>query len=314
MLKRNSNASTIKIGTRGSELALWQARHVAKMIEEKSDFQCELVIIKTTGDMILSVPLSQVGGKGLFVKEIEEALIDDSIDMAVHSMKDVPAFLPEGLILGAILKREDPRDAFVSPHFPSIESLPSGSRIGTSSLRRIAQLKHSRNDLQFLSLRGNVGTRLKKLDAGLVDAIILASAGLIRLGYADRISQFLPTDLSLPAVGQGALGLEFRKNDRKIEDLLSTISDRETTFCVQAERGVLAALTGVCQLPLAAYAQMLSDNSFAVTARVLDPEGSVLIEEKMTGPCASALDLGVEVGNRLLARGGKALLDAVYNH
>jgi hydroxymethylbilane synthase len=284
------------------------------MIEEKSDFQCELVIIKTTGDMILSVPLSQVGGKGLFVKEIEEALIDDSIDMAVHSMKDVPAFLPEGLILGAILKREDPRDAFVSPHFPSIESLPSGSRIGTSSLRRIAQLKHSRNDLQFLSLRGNVGTRLKKLDDGLVDAIILASAGLIRLGYADRISQFLPTDLSLPAVGQGALGLEFRKNDRKIEDLLSTISDRETTFCVQAERGVLAALNGGCQLPLAAYAQMLSDNSIEVTARVLDPEGSVLIEEKMTGPCASALDLGVEVGNRLLARGGKALLDAVYNH
>lgn len=250
----------------------------------------------------------------MFVKEIEEALIDDSIDMAVHSMKDVPAFLPEGLILGAILKREDPRDAFVSPHFPSIESLPSGSRIGTSSLRRIAQLKHSRNDLQFLSLRGNVGTRLKKLDDGLVDAIILASAGLIRLGYADRISQFLPTDLSLPAVGQGALGLEFRKNDRKIEDLLSTISDRETTFCVQAERGVLAALNGGCQLPLAAYAQMLSDNSIEVTARVLDPEGSVLIEEKMTGPCASALDLGVEVGNRLLARGGKALLDAVYNH
>lgn len=314
MLTQDPFPPVIRIGTRGSELALWQARHVSKLIEEASGSPCELVIIKTTGDMILSVPLSQVGGKGLFVKEIEEALIARSIDLAVHSMKDVPAFLPDGLVLGAILKREDPRDAFVSNRYSSLESLPSGSRIGTSSLRRIAQLKHSRSDLEFRSLRGNVGTRLRKLDAGEVDAIILASAGLIRLGFSDRIKQLLPPSLSLPAVGQGALGLEYRSDDQRIASLLSAISDPETTVCVQAERGVLAALNGGCQLPLAAFAVVLPNGLLELSARVLNPEGTVLLEEKISGPRERARDLGIDAGNRLLSRGGKALLEAIPKH
>ncbi|MCL4486437.1 MAG: hydroxymethylbilane synthase [Nitrospiraceae bacterium] len=308
------NPSPIRIGTRGSELALWQARHVAQLIEKSAEMPSELKIIKTTGDMILSVPLSQVGGKGLFVKEIEDALLEGSIDLAVHSMKDVPAFLPEGLILGAILSREDPRDAFVSVLHPSLESLPPGSRIGTSSLRRIAQLRHFRSDLEFVSLRGNVGTRLRKMEEGQVDAIILAAAGLIRLGYTDRIRQFLPTGLSLPAVGQGALGLEYREKDRRIGNILARIADRETTLCVQAERGVLAALNGGCQLPLAAHGRLLPDGLIEIVARVLDPEGTTLLEESITGEAIHAENLGKEAGKRLLDRGGKALLDAVIPH
>ncbi len=306
--------SPVRIGTRGSELALWQARHVAKQIEKISGLEAELKIIKTTGDMILSVPLSQVGGKGLFVKEIEDALLEGSIDLAVHSMKDVPAFLPEGLVLGAILSREDPRDAFVSVQHPSLESLPPGARVGTSSLRRIAQLRHFRSDLEFVSLRGNVGTRLRKLDEGQVDAVILAAAGLIRLGHSDRIRQLLPPGLSLPAVGQGALGLEYRENDRRIGTLLARISDRETTLCVQGERGVLSALNGGCQLPLAAHGRLLPDGRLEIVARVLDPDGTTLLEESITGEANRAEDLGREAGKRLLDRGGKALLDAVIPH
>ncbi len=287
---------------------------MAEQIEKISGLATELKIIKTTGDMILSVPLSQVGGKGLFVKEIEDALLEGSIDLAVHSMKDVPAFLPEGLVLGAILSREDPRDAFVSVHHPSLESLPSGARVGTSSLRRIAQLRHFRSDLEFVSLRGNVGTRLRKLDEGQVDAIILAAAGLIRLGYSDKIRQYLPTGLSLPAVGQGALGLEYREKDRRIGALLSRISDRETTLCVQAERGVLSALNGGCQLPLAAHGRLFPDGRLEIVARVLDPAGTTLLEESITGEALRAEDLGREAGKRLLDRGGKALLDAVMPH
>ena len=306
--------SSIRIGTRGSELALWQARHVAKLIEQSTGTPSELTIIKTTGDMILSVPLSQVGGKGLFVKEIGEALLARTIDLAVHSMKDVPAFLPEGLVLGAILPREDPRDAFVSGRYPSLESLPAGARVGTSSLRRMAQLRHVRSDLKFVSLRGNVGTRLRKLDEGEVEAIILAAAGLVRLGFADRIRQFLPTNLSLPAVGQGALGLEFRADDQKIKSILDMISDRETTLCVRAERGVLAALNGGCQLPIAAHGRILPDGRIEIVARVLDPEGTTLLEETITGPATDGVELGQEAGKRLLDRGGKALLDAVSSH
>ena len=306
--------SSIRIGTRGSELALWQARHVAKLIEQSTGTPSELTIIKTTGDMILSVPLSQVGGKGLFVKEIEEALLARTIDLAVHSMKDVPAFLPEGLVIGAILAREDPRDAFVSGRYPSLESLPAGARVGTSSLRRMAQLRHVRSDLKFVSLRGNVGTRLRKLDEGQVDAIILAAAGLVRLGFADRIRQFLPTNLSLPAVGQGALGLEFRADDQKIKGILDRISDQETTLCVLAERGVLAALNGGCQLPLAAHGRILPDGRIEIVARVLNPEGTTLLEETITGPATDGIELGQEAGKRLLDRGGKALLDAVSSH
>ncbi|EQD24607.1 MAG: porphobilinogen deaminase [Leptospirillum sp. Group IV 'UBA BS'] len=306
--------SPLRIGTRGSELALWQARHVAQRIEENTGITSELTIIKTTGDMILSVPLSQVGGKGLFVKEIEEALLNRSIDLAVHSMKDVPAYLPDGLVLGAILAREDPRDAFVSVNYPSLESLPSGARIGTSSLRRMAQLRYFRSDLEFVSLRGNVGTRLRKLDEGQVDAIILAAAGLIRLGFADRIRQFIPIDLSLPAVGQGALGLEFRADDQRVRDILSRISDEETTLCVRAERGVLAALNGGCQLPLAAHGRILPDGRLEIVARVLDVEGKTLLEEIRTGETDQAVELGQEAGKRLLDLGGKALLDNILSH
>ena len=314
MLIESPETSPIRIGTRGSELALWQAHHVAKRIEEVSGVRSEFSIIKTTGDMILSVPLSEVGGKGLFVKEIEEALLARSIDLAVHSMKDVPAFLPEGLVLGAILSREDSRDAFVSVNFSSLESLPPGSRIGTSSLRRIAQLRHFRSDLEFVSLRGNVGTRLRKLEEGQVDAIILAAAGLIRLGHANRIRQYLPTSLSLPAVGQGALGLEYRQEDHRISSILSAIDDRATALCVKAERGFLETLNGGCQLPLAAQCRLVSDNRLEIVARVLNPEGTILLEEVLAGETKDPHALGVEAGQKLLARGGRALLEALLPH
>lgn len=287
---------------------------MARLIEESSGVRSELVIIKTTGDMILSVPLSEVGGKGLFVKEIEEALLAGTIDVAVHSMKDVPALLPEKLVLGVILKREDPRDALVSSRFSSIDALPSGALIGTSSLRRIAQLRFARPDLTFLPLRGNVGTRLRKLDDGQVDAIILAAAGLVRLGHADRIRQLIPPDCSLPAVGQGALGLEFRLEDTDIRDLLAPLGDFATTCSVMAERGVLFSLNGGCQLPLAAYASLGENGTLSLTARVLDPEGTVLLEERVDGSPDHSTDLGIDAGNRLLSRGGRALLDAVPKH
>lgn len=307
-----SSASPVRIGTRGSELALWQARYVAETIRQTAGLESDLVVIKTTGDMILSVPLSQVGGKGLFVKEIEEALIAGTIDLAVHSMKDVPAFLPEGLVIGAILAREDPRDAFVSPH-SSFAALPDGARIGTSSLRRMAQLKKHRPDLQFESLRGNVGTRLKKLDQKRVDAIILAAAGLIRLGFSDRIREYLPIELSLPAVGQGALGLECRAEDRRIRKILDGMVDPETSACVQAERGVLSALDGGCQLPIAAHARTLQSGQVELIARILDVEGTTLLEERRSGPAEEAQHLGEEAGKRLLAMGGQKILDAILS-
>ena len=302
----------VRIGTRGSELALWQARHVAAMIRQTAGLESELIVIKTTGDMILSVPLSQVGGKGLFVKEIEEALIAGTIDLAVHSMKDVPAFLPDGLEIGAILAREDPRDAFISS-YASFSALPSGARIGTSSLRRMAQLKKQRPDLRFESLRGNVGTRLRKLDEKQVDAIILAAAGLIRLGFADRIREYLPLDLSLPAVGQGALGLECRVGDHRIRKILDGMHDPETTACVQAERGVLSALDGGCQLPIAAHATIHNPGQVELVARILDVEGTTLLEERRSGPTGDARRLGDEVGKRLLAMGGQEILDTILS-
>ncbi len=303
-----SESSPIRIGTRGSELALWQARHVAAMIRQTAGLESELTIIKTTGDMILSVPLSQVGGKGLFVKEIEEALIAGTIDLAVHSMKDVPAFLPEGLEIGAILSREDPRDAFVSNSFSSFSSLPLGARIGTSSLRRMAQLKKRRPDLRFESLRGNVGTRLRKLDENQVDAIILAAAGLKRLGFSDRIREYLPVELSLPAVGQGALGLECRVGDGRIRTLLDGMHDPETTACVLAERGVLSALDGGCQLPIAAHARTINPEQIELIARILDVEGTTLLEEHTSGSPQEAHQLGVEAAQKLLSRGGQKIL------
>ena len=307
-----SSASPVRIGTRGSELALWQARYVAETIRQTAGLESELVVIKTTGDMILSVPLSQVGGKGLFVKEIEEALIAGTIDLAVHSMKDVPAFLPEGLEIGAILAREDPRDAFVSPH-ASFAALPTGARIGTSSLRRMAQLKKHRPDLRFESLRGNVGTRLKKLDQKQVDAIILAAAGLIRLGFSDRIREYLPIELSLPAVGQGALGLECRVGDRRIRKILDGMLDSETSACVQAERGVLSALDGGCQLPIAAHAIIRQPGQVELIARILDVEGTTLLEERTSGSASEAKHLGEAAGKRLLAMGGQKILDSILS-
>ena len=292
---------------------MWQARHVAAIIQRTAGLESELTIIKTTGDMILSVPLSQVGGKGLFVKEIEEALIAGTIDLAVHSMKDVPAFLPEGLEIGAILSREDPRDAFVSNAYASFLSLPHGARIGTSSLRRMAQLKKRRPDLRFESLRGNVGTRLRKLDENQVDAIILAAAGLIRLGFSDRIREYLPVELSLPAVGQGALGLECRVGDHRIRRLLDGMHDPETTACVLAERGVLSALDGGCQLPIAAHARTTNPGQIELIARILDVEGTTLLEEHRSGLAKEAHRLGVEAAQKLLSRGGQKILEAILS-
>ena len=246
----------IIIATRGSKLALWQAEFVqAELKKRNPDLKIELNKIKTTGDKILDVPLAKVGGKGLFVKEIEEALLSRKADLAVHSMKDVPTDFPQGLHLAVICEREDPRDAFIS-HVPHFMELPKGARVGTSSLRRSCQLLNIRPDLLIHSLRGNVETRLRKLDEGQFDAVILATAGVKRLGLHHRITEILPFETSLPAIGQGAVGIECRIEDQFIHTLISPLDHRETSVCVNAERAFLKRLEGGCQVPIAAYARI----------------------------------------------------------
>ncbi len=301
----------LKIGTRGSELALWQARHVASLIESSTGVQSELVVIKTSGDMILDRPLSDVGGKGLFVKEIEEALLSHRVDLAVHSMKDVPADMPEGLVLGVTMEREDPRDVFVSVHHESLLSLPSGARLGTSSLRRIAQVRKLRPDLVIVPVRGNVGTRLRKLEEGQVEGLILAGAGLKRLGLEKKITEWLPVTDLLPAIGQGALGLEYREKDDWTISLARTLFHQNTHTCVAAERGVLKSLQGGCQLPVAAYATIRKSGWVQLEARVMSLEGDRMLIEKVTGPSEEAMELGLAIGQTLLEKGGSEILDEI---
>ena len=248
--------SEIKIGTRGSQLALFQANWVKdQLLRTRPDLKVTLVKIKTTGDKIQDVPLAKIGGKGLFVKEIEESLLDKRIDLAVHSIKDVPTEFPQGLHLSVITKREDPRDVFISRNGKTLSDLPQGAKIGTSSLRRQAQLLHFRNDFELIPLRGNLDTRLKKLETMRLDGIVLALAGVKRLGLEERITEVIPSEISLPATGQGALGIETRMNDREVEDQIRFLDDRDSSVAITAERAFLKKLEGGCQVPIAAYAR-----------------------------------------------------------
>ena len=302
----------LRIGTRGSKLALVQSEWVKKEVQTRHpDVRVELVKIKTKGDKILDAPLSQVGGKGLFVKEIEEALLKGAVDLAVHSMKDVPAELQEGLKLAVYPKREDPRDAFVSKHFKTVEDLPQGASVGTSSLRRSAQLLHMRPDLHIVPLRGNVDTRLKKLDSGDLLAIVLATAGLNRLGLSGRITAPLSSDAVLPAIGQGVLGLELREEDRRTQDLVAFLNDPETELAGRAERAFLKELEGGCQVPLAGYARVEKER-MVMDGMVAELDGSVVIRRQRTGEKDKPEALGITLARELKAAGADRILEKIY--
>ena len=302
----------LRIGTRGSKLALTQSEWVKKKIEGKHPHaQVQLVRIKTTGDKILDSPLAKIGGKGLFVKEIEEALLNKRVDLAVHSMKDVPAALPEGLILATFPEREDPHDAFVSIECPNLDQLPQGARVGTGSLRRAAQLFHIRPDLELLPLRGNVDTRLRKLEAGEFQAIILAAAGMRRLGFEGRISQLLSTEQILPAIGQGALGLEVRHGDDETIGLINFLNDEETQVTVKAERAFLKELEGGCQVPMAAFSR-LNGGRLDLEGLVAELDGSKIIRDRITGARNEAEDMGIRLARRILASGADEILERIY--
>ncbi|MEG0404597.1 MAG: hydroxymethylbilane synthase [Acinetobacter sp.] len=304
---------TLKIATRQSPLALWQAEHIrARLNALYPDLTVELVKFVTQGDKILDTPLAKIGGKGLFVKELEAALLDGRADLAVHSMKDVPMHLPEGLTLAVICEREDPLDAFVSNHYLHFDELPLGAKVGTSSLRRKCQILQLRPDIEIVDLRGNVGTRLSKLDDGLYDAIILASAGLKRLGLADRIRHCLAPIMSLPAVGQGALGLECRSDDAELLKLIAPLQHEETSICVRAERAFNAYLEGGCQVPIAGYATLLNDDQLQIEGRVGSVDGQTLLKEQLVGEIANAEQLGEQLAQRLLAQGAGELLKALH--
>lgn len=304
---------TLKIATRQSPLALWQANYVKDRLQQLyPDLTIELVPMVTKGDVILDSPLAKIGGKGLFVKELENALLTKEADIAVHSMKDVPMQFPEGLGLAVICQREDPRDAFVSHSYRTFAELPQGAVVGTSSLRRQCQLKALRTDLDIRSLRGNVGTRLSKLDNGDYDAIILASAGLIRLGLADRIASFIDVEQSLPAAGQGAVGIECRTDDAQVQALLAPLADAETTYCVRAERAMNNHLQGGCQVPIGGYA-VLQQGQLYLRALVGDIDGSRIIRAEGKSPVENAEALGVQIAEQLLAQGADKILQAIYS-
>jgi len=302
----------IGIGTRSSKLALAQSEWVKAQIEtEHSGVRLELVRIKTKGDKILDSPLSEIGGKGLFVKEIEEALLKGAVDLAVHSMKDLPAEIPEGLGLAVFPMREDPRDAFVAAEYKSIDDLPEGSTVGTSSLRRSAQLLHMRPDLHVVPMRGNVDTRLRKMDSGEVQAIILAAAGLKRLGLSERITALLSPEVFLPAVGQGILGVELRRNDQRLRDLLTFLNHEETESAARAERAFLARLGGGCQVPVAGYAQVKL-GELHMEGMVAELDGSVVLREKSRGPEERPEELGWDLAGALLKKGADRILEKIY--
>jgi hydroxymethylbilane synthase len=303
----------LRIATRQSPLALWQAHYVKDALMAcHPGLQVELVPMVTRGDVILDTPLAKVGGKGLFVKELELALLENRADIAVHSMKDVPVEFPEGLGLTTICEREDPRDAFVSNHFDSIDALPKGSVVGTSSLRRQCQLAADRPDLVIRSLRGNVGTRLGKLDNGDYDAIILAVAGLKRLGLEDRVRQALSPKQSLPAVGQGAVGIECRLDDEQTHALLAPLNHADTAVRVCAERAMNTRLEGGCQVPIGSYAE-LTNGEIWLRALVGAPDGSQMVRGERRGPAEDAEKLGISLAEELLNNGAREILADVYN-
>jgi hydroxymethylbilane synthase len=302
----------LKIGTRGSALALWQAQWV-KTFLEKEFARCafELVKIKTTGDKITDTALSKVGGKGLFVKEIEEALLDGRADLAVHSMKDVPGHLLSGLTLAAITERESPLDVLISRKGAGLKALPEGARIGTSSLRRQAQLLAVRPDVRIGTLRGNLDTRLRKLGAGEFDAIILAAAGVMRLGWEARITEILPARTLLPAVGQGALGIEVREDDERTTEMVSRLHHARTGTAVRAERAFLRRLEGGCQVPVAALGE-IEGEKVVLEGLVASLDGRRMVRDRMSGPQEACEEIGVTLAEKLLAEGGRAILGEVY--
>jgi len=302
----------LRIATRKSQLALWQAEYVRdQLLRHHPDLQVELIKMSTQGDKILDTPLAKVGGKGLFVKELEAGMLSGEADIAVHSMKDVPVELPEGLHLPVICPREDPRDAFVSNTYATFESLPKGARLGTSSLRRQCQLSALRPDLKVLDLRGNVNTRLQKLDDGEYDAIILAAAGLKRLEMAERITEFLDPGLSLPAIGQGAVGIECRMDDERINSLIAPLNDPDTHIRVKAERAMNHRLQGGCQVPIAGYAE-LNKGMLFMRGLVGQTDGSVILRGEIAGKPEDAEELGLVLAEDLLDRGADTILANLY--
>ena len=308
----------VVIGTRASKLALWQAEWVKSELERMNPgLKVELNKIKTTGDKILDVPLAKVGGKGLFVKEIEEALLRGEADLAVHSMKDVPTEFPEGLHLAVICEREDPRDAFIAPvqgsafKVQSFGQLPAGAALGTSSLRRSSQLLSIRPDLRIVQLRGNLETRFRKLDEGQFDAMILAAAGVKRLGWAQRITEIIDPSVSLPAIGQGAIGIECRTGDGFINSLISSLNHKETSICVRAERALLKRLQGGCQVPIAAHA-VIRAGRLVMDGLVGSVTGDRIIKEHLEGNIEDAETIGITLGEKLLSMGADKILAEVY--
>lgn len=301
----------IRIATRKSPLALWQAGHVAMQLQRHHPkLTIELVKMSTRGDKILDAPLAKIGGKSLFVKELEQGILAGQADIAVHSMKDVPVEFPEGLHLSVIMAREDPYDALVSNAYQALAQLPKTARIGSSSLRRQCQIKQLFPDCQILPLRGNVNTRLAKLDAGEFDAIILAAVGLKRLGMADRISETIASTISLPAIGQGAIGIECRIDDLEINEILPPLNHLETSTCVAAERAMNARLQGGCQVPIAGFAQLQGDN-LTMRGLVGSPDGQLLLRASHSGTAAQASTIGTTIADELLANGADQILSTL---
>ncbi|MDY0268498.1 hydroxymethylbilane synthase [Trichloromonas sp.] len=306
---------TLRIGTRASQLALWQANWVKSELEKKyPGLEVTLTKIKTQGDRILDVPLAMVGGKGLFVKEIEEAMLRGEIDIAVHSMKDVPTFFPEGLALRCITEREDPRDIVIlKPGFKSFRDLPQGARIGTSSLRRKAMLLHLRPDFQMVDIRGNVETRIRKLTEDNLDAVVLAAAGMHRLGFTGKIGEYLAPDVSLPAIGQGALGIESRIADAEVNALIDFFNHPETAAAVKGERAVLRRLEGGCQVPIGAYGEV-KDGRLTLTGVVASVDGVTLLKKTVVCAPEESEKVGTSLADDLITQGAGKILNEVYNH
>jgi hydroxymethylbilane synthase len=301
----------LRIGTRASQLALWQANWVKSELEKRyPGMEVSLVKIKTIGDKILDVPLAQVGGKGLFVKEIEEAMLRGDIDIAVHSMKDVPTEFPEGLGLHCITEREDPRDAVISRGV-KFADLPKGAKIGTSALRRQAQLLKVRPDMEMIIIRGNVETRINKLETEQLDAVILAAAGLKRLGFTEKVAEYLPTDLSIPAIGQGALGIECRLDNEEVKKTIDFFNHPATAYAVRAERALLWRCEGGCQVPIAAFGEV-SGSDLKLTGFIASVDGKTSVRGTITGPAADCEKLGIKLAEQLLNDGGHAILAEVY--
>ena len=304
--------SSLVVGTRGSPLALWQAEWVQQKLREIApQLSVELQRIKTSGDKILDVPLAKIGGKGLFVKEIDEALLRGEIDLAVHSMKDVPTALPDGLGILCVPARENPQDVLVSRQGQTLEQLPTGARIGTSSLRRQAQLLRRRPDFHISMLRGNLDTRLRKVREGEFDAIVLAAAGLRRMGWVDQVTEYLAPEVSLPAIGQGALAIEGRTSDSFVRDLLQPLDDPPTRTAVTAERALLDRLEGGCQVPIGAHATIAGDR-LTLDALISRLDGRGVVRERIEGPVSDARDLGLQLAERLLSQGGDEILKEIY--